>query len=166
MGPLVSKAHAGKVLGFIEKGNAEGARIVTGGNRCIVSGFEAGVFIEPTVFTNVSDDMTIAKEEIFGPVMCVLEFSDEEEVVRRANDTEFGLAAGIFTKDLARAHTIAARLQAGTIWINTYNLTPIEMPFGGVKRSGISRENGLAAIAHYTQEKSIFVEVGDVDAPY
>jgi betaine-aldehyde dehydrogenase len=118
------------------------------------------------VFADCHDDMTIAREEIFGPVMCLLDFEDEEEVIARANDTEFGLAAGVFTNDLTRAHRVIARLEAGTCWINHYNITPIELPFGGVKLSGLGRENGRAAIEHYTQLKSVYVAMGDVDAPY
>jgi betaine-aldehyde dehydrogenase len=110
--------------------------------------------------------MSIVREEIFGPVMSVLEFEDEQEVIERANATEFGLAAGVFTNDLTRAHRVIARLQAGTCWINQYNVTPIELPVGGVKLSGLGRENGRAAIEHYTQLKSVYVALGDVDSPY
>ncbi len=110
--------------------------------------------------------MSIVQEEIFGPVMTVLEFDSEAEVVRRANATEFGLSAAVFTRDLARAHRVIAQLQAGTCWINHYNVTPIELPFGGMKSSGLGRENGRAAIEHYTQLKSVYVAKGDVDAPY
>jgi betaine-aldehyde dehydrogenase len=131
-----------------------------------LQGFENGLFVEPTVFTDVQDGMTIAREEIFGPVMSVLSFREEEEVVRRANDTEFGLAAGVFTRDLPRAHRVIAELQAGTCWINNYNLTPVELPFGGHKQSGIGRENALAALSHYSQLKSVYVETGDVASPY
>jgi betaine-aldehyde dehydrogenase len=108
----------------------------------------------------------IVREEIFGPVMSVLEFEDEQEVIERANATEFGLAAGVFTNDLTRGHRVIARLQAGTCWINHYNVTPIELPFGGVKMSGLGRENGRAALEHYTQLKSVYVAMGDVEAPY
>jgi betaine-aldehyde dehydrogenase len=166
MGPMVTNAHGEKVLGYLEKARSEGGTLVTGGHRITINGCEAGIFIAPTVIADVHDDMTIACEEIFGPLMSVLPFDTEDEVVARANDTEFGLAAGVFTKDISRAHRVAANLQAGTIWINNYNLTPVEMPFGGVKKSGIGRENGLAAIGFYTQEKSIFVETGDVEAAY
>ena len=110
--------------------------------------------------------MTIAREEIFGPVLSVLDFEDEDEVIARANATDFGLAAGVFTRDLARAHRVVARLDAGTCWINTYNLTPVEMPFGGVKQSGIGRENSRAAIEHYSRIKSVYVATGPVDSPY
>jgi betaine-aldehyde dehydrogenase len=110
--------------------------------------------------------MRIAREEIFGPVMCVLDFDDEADVIERANGTEFGLAAGVFTKDLARAHRVAAALEAGTCWINTYNLTPVEAPFGGAKRSGVGRENSMAAIEHYSQLKTVYVALGPVESPY
>jgi acyl-CoA reductase-like NAD-dependent aldehyde dehydrogenase len=142
------------------------ARLVTGGEVAAVAGLPQGLFVQPTVFADVTDDMRIAREEIFGPVMCVLPFDDEDEVVERANATEFGLAAAVFTRDIARGHRVIARLEAGTCWINTYNLTPIAMPFGGYKRSGIGRENGRAALDHYSQLKSVYVELGDVDAPY
>ena len=110
--------------------------------------------------------MRIFQEEIFGPVMSVLSFKNEEEVIERANDTEFGLSAGVFTQDITRAHRVIAEMQAGTCWINNYNITPIEAPFGGYKYSGIGRENSLAAIEHYTQLKSVYVEMGEVDCPY
>ena len=110
--------------------------------------------------------MQIVREEIFGPVMTVLEFEHEEEVIRRANATEFGLSAAVFTRDLNRAHRVIAQLQAGTCWINHYNITPIELPFGGMKSSGLGRENGRAAVEHYTQLKSVYVAMRDVEAPY
>ncbi|MBS0565390.1 MAG: betaine-aldehyde dehydrogenase [Proteobacteria bacterium] len=163
MGPLVSAAQLDKVLGYIEAGKREGARLVTGGHR---AGPNSGWFIAPTVFADVTDEMVIAREEIFGPVMAVLDFEHEEDVVRRANATEFGLSAGVFTGDLARGHRVVAALEAGTCWINAYNLTPVETPFGGSKQSGVGRENSKAAIEHYTQVKSVYVNLGDVDAPY
>ncbi len=110
--------------------------------------------------------MSIVREEIFGPVMSVLEFDTEEEVVGRANATEFGLSAAVFTQDLTRAHRVIANLQAGTCWINHYNVTPVELPFGGVKMSGLGRENGRAAIEHYTQLKSVYVALADIECPY
>jgi betaine-aldehyde dehydrogenase len=164
MGPLVSTAQYEKVLRYVQLGHDEGARCVTGGGPAHVAGLSG--FVQPTVFADVTDAMTIAREEIFGPVMSVLTFDDEDEVVARANATQFGLAAGVFTADLARAHRVIARLEAGTCWINTYNLTPVAMPFGGYKRSGIGRENGRAALDHYSQVKSVYVETGRVDAPY
>jgi len=166
VGPLVCEQHMYKVLSYIERGRAEGARVLTGGHRVTAGGLAKGNFVAPTVFDDCRDDMAIVREEIFGPVMSVLEFQDEQEVIERANATEFGLAAGVFTNDLTRAHRVIARLQAGTCWINQYNVTPIELPFGGVKLSGLGRENGRAAMEHYTQLKSVYVAMGDVDAPY
>lgn len=161
-GPLVSTAQMEKVLSYIQIGKDEGARLVAGGVRAE----RDGCFVDPTIFADVTDEMTIAREEIFGPVMAVLEFEDEAEVIARANATQFGLAAGVFTADLTRAHRVIGQLQAGTTWINTYNLTPVEMPFGGVKNSGVGRENGWAAIEHYSQLKSVYVALGDTEAPF
>ncbi|WP_323796049.1 betaine-aldehyde dehydrogenase [Nisaea sp.] len=166
LGPLVSKPQFEKVLGYIQTGRDEGARVLIGGDAATVPAFPKGWFVAPTVFADVKDSMTIAREEIFGPVMCVLDFDTEEEVLARANATDFGLAAGVFTKDIQRGHRVVAALEAGTCWINAYNLTPVEMPFGGVKKSGIGRENARAAIEHYSQIKSVYVEMGDVDSPY
>lgn len=161
-GPMVSERQMDIVLGYIEKGKTEGARLVSGGQRVERDGF----FLEPTVFADVTDDMTIAREEIFGPVMSVLDFDDEDEAIARANATDFGLAAGVFTADLARAHRTIRRLEAGTCYINCYNLTPVEVPFGGVKMSGVGRENSRAAIEHYSQLRSVYVSLNDVEAPY
>ncbi|MGH8140051.1 MAG: betaine-aldehyde dehydrogenase [Steroidobacteraceae bacterium] len=166
VGSLISEKHMEKVLGYISRGKAEGARLVTGGSRISTGDLANGFFVAPTVFDECHDDMSIAREEIFGPVMTVLEFEDEDDVIERANATEFGLSAGVFTGDLARAHRTIARLQAGTCWINHYNITPIELPFGGMKMSGLGRENGRAAIEHYTQLKSVYVALADVECPY
>lgn len=161
-GPIVSENQRNIVMVYIEKGVAEGARLITGGNLVDGDGF----YIEPTVFADVTDDMTIAREEIFGPVLSVLDFDTEEEVLARANDTEFGLAAGVFTADLTRAHRMVAGFEAGTCYINTYNLAPVEAPFGGSKLSGVGRENSKAAIEHYSQVKGVYVAMGDVEAPF
>jgi betaine-aldehyde dehydrogenase len=166
MGPLVSTAQRDKVLGYMKKGVAEGASLLAGGGEAKLQGIEGGCFVEPTIFAGVKDDMVIAREEIFGPVMCVLDFSDEDEVIERANGTDFGLSAGVFTRDISRAHRVIARLEAGSCWINTYNLAPVEVPFGGSKRSGVGRENSRAAIEHYSQIKSVYVGMGPVDSPY
>ncbi len=166
VGALISRNHMEKVLGYIHRGQEEGAQLLCGGGRYLENGCDRGNFVSPTVFDGCTDQMAIVREEIFGPVMSILEFEDEDEVVARANDTEFGLSAGVFTNDLTRAHRVIGALEAGTCWINHYNITPIELPFGGHKRSGLGRENGRAAIEHYTQLKSVYVAMGDVDAPY
>jgi betaine-aldehyde dehydrogenase len=166
VGSLISQTHMDKVLGYIDLGRAEGARLAIGGRRLTNGALSKGFFVEPAIFDQCRDEMRIVREEIFGPVMCVLAFDDEAEVIARANDTEFGLSAGVFTADLTRAHRVIAQLQAGTCWINHYNVTPIELPFGGYKSSGLGRENGRAAIEHYTQLKSVYVAMQDVQAPY
>ena len=161
-GPMVSENQRSIVQGYIEKGKAEGARLVHGGGTPDREGF----FIEPTVFADVTDDMTIAKEEIFGPVLSVLDFDTEEEAIRRANDTEFGLAASVFTNDLTRAHRVSAAFEAGTCYINTHNLAPVEAPFGGSKMSGVGRENSKLAVDHYSEMKTVYVSMNDVEAPF
>ncbi|WP_062112410.1 betaine-aldehyde dehydrogenase [Aureimonas sp. AU40] len=166
VGALISEAHMHKVLSYIEEGRREGARLVAGGERVVEGTLGKGFFVRPAIFDACSDEMRIVREEIFGPVMTVLSFRDEDEVIARANDTRFGLAAGVFTRDLARAHRTVARLAAGTTWINTYNITPIELPFGGTKESGLGRENGRAALLAHTEAKSVYVNLGRVDAPY
>ncbi len=166
VGALISEEHMKKVLGFIERGRKEGAKVLTGGGRVKDKALARGFFVSPTVFDGCSDDMAIVREEIFGPVMTVLAFDGEEEVIGRANATEYGLAAGIFTRDITRGHRVIARLEAGTCWINHYNVTPVELPFGGAKRSGLGRENGKAAIEHYSQLKSVYVALAPVAAPY
>jgi betaine-aldehyde dehydrogenase len=161
-GPMVSESQMNIVKSYIDKGQAEGARLVYGGQQLDQPGF----YLQPTVFADVTDDMTIAREEIFGPVLSVLDFEDEDDVIARANDTEFGLAAGVFTNDLTRGHRVIAQLEAGTGYINTYNLAPVEAPFGGTKSSGVGRENSKTAINHYSEMRSVYVAMGDVEAPY
>lgn len=161
-GPMISEGQLNIVMNYIEKGKEEGARLVHGGERIKGDGF----FLKPTVFADVTDDMTIAREEIFGPVMSVLDFDTEEEVMARANDTEFGLAAGVFTNDLTRAHRVVAGFEAGTCYINTYNDAPVEAPFGGTKASGVGRENSKAAIEHYSELKTVYVRLSELEAPF
>ena len=160
-GPLTSRPHMDKVLSLIETGKAEGARLLAGGNRAMEGGFARGAFVQPTVFSDCTDTMTIVREEIFGPVMSILAYDNEDEVIARANATEFGLAAGVVTRDLARAHRVIHRLEAGICWINTWGESPAEMPVGGYKQSGIGRENGISTLSHYTRTKSVQIELGD-----
>ncbi|OOV85951.1 betaine-aldehyde dehydrogenase [Oceanospirillum linum] len=166
VGALISKDHMQKVLGYIEAAKQAGARLICGGEQATENGPDKGAFVKPTVFADCTDDMPQVIDEIFGPVMSVLRFSDEEEVITRANNTEYGLAAGVFTRDLGRAHRVINRLQAGICWINTWGASPAEMPVGGYKLSGIGRENGIETLYHYTQTKSVFVETGDIERPY
>ncbi len=159
-GPLASAAQLGKVLGYIESGKREGARLLAGGSRLADGAFARGQFVQPTVFTDCRDDMQIVREEIFGPVMSILVFDEETEVIARANDTLYGLAAGVVTESLSRAHRVIHRLEAGICWINTWGESPAEMPVGGYKQSGVGRENGLTTLEHYTRIKSVQVELG------
>lgn len=161
-GPMVSEAQMDIVLGYIDIGKSGGATLSYGGARVARDGF----YIEPTVFSDVTDDMVIAREEIFGPVMAVLDFDTEEEVIARANATEFGLSAGVFTKEIQRAHRVIGQLEAGSCFINSYNDAPVEAPFGGVKMSGVGRENSKGAIEHYSQMKSVYVRMGKVESPF
>jgi betaine-aldehyde dehydrogenase len=160
-GPLVSTAHMENVLRYIETGCQEGARLLCGGERVTTGEYAKGCYVAPTVFTDCRDNMTIVREEIFGPVMSILAYETEDEVIRRANDTDYGLAAGLVTKDLARAHRVIHRLEAGICWINTWGESPAEMPVGGYKHSGVGRENGIVTLGNYTRIKSVQVELGD-----
>ncbi len=166
VGALISGEHMEKVLNFIRQGKASGARLVVGGKRATQPPLDKGCFVQPTIFTDCDDDMPQVKNEIFGPVMSVLRFSEEEEVIRRANSTDYGLAAGIFTQNLSRAHRLIAQLQAGICWINTWGDSPAEMPVGGYKHSGIGRENGPETLNSYTQNKSVLIALGDLESPY
>ena len=166
LGALISKKHQELVLSYIAKGKEEGATLLTGGNAASPASAPNGYFVEPTIFTDCADDMTIVKEEIFGPVMSVLVFDDEDEVIARANDTELGLAAGVFSKDIQRAHRVIHQLQAGICWINAYGNSPAEMPVGGYKQSGIGRENGVETLNSYTQTKSVYVGMSQIESPF
>jgi aldehyde dehydrogenase (NAD+) len=159
-GALVSERQMKTVLGYVEKGKAEGAKLVAGGERAKV-GDGKGCFMQPTVFDGVTSKMTIAREEIFGPVLATIEFGDIEEAVREANNTQYGLAAAVWTRDIGKAHRVARKLQAGTVWINTYNNYDPAAAFGGYKMSGYGRELSLHAIDHYTQVKSVWVNLKD-----
>ena len=155
VGPQVSEPQMKRVLSYIESGSEEGARLVCGGERAPGPGY----FVRPTVFDQVKNSMTIAREEIFGPVLSVIRFRDVEDVVRIANDTQYGLAAALWTRDIKKAHRTARLLQAGTIWVNTYGLYDNAMPFGGYKMSGFGRELGRHGLMEYTQTKSVWVDL-------
>ena len=165
-GALISKKHYDLVLDYIEKGKSEGADLLVGGTALQPEGVEQGFFVAPTVFSNCSDDMTIVKEEIFGPVMSVLTFKEEDEVIKRANNTQYGLAAAVFTQHIQRAHRVIHQLEAGICWINAYGASPAEMPVGGYKQSGIGRENGLATLNHYTQLKAVYMGMTPLESPF
>jgi betaine-aldehyde dehydrogenase len=165
-GALISKAHQQKVLDYIEIGKKEGATLLTGGNALKPENAPDGYFVAPTIFTDCTDEMTLSKEEIFGPVMSVLTFDDEEEVIQRANDTRLGLAAGVFTQDITRAHRVIHQLNAGICWINAYGASPAEMPVGGYKMSGIGRENGSETLKAYTQIKAVYVGMQPLESPF
>ena len=155
MGAQVSREQYDKILGFIRQGEAEGAKLLTGGGPAK----DRGYFLKPTVFRNVSNDMTIAREEIFGPVTCAIPFSDVGDLTRRANDTIYGLSAGIWTRDIGKAHRLARAIRAGTVWVNCYNCFDAASPFGGFKQSGFGRELGKYALELYTQVKSVWVSL-------
>ncbi|TNN41590.1 Aldehyde dehydrogenase family 9 member A1 [Liparis tanakae] len=166
MGALISKPHLEKVLGFVTQAKKEGAKVLCGGEPLVPSDpkLKGGYYMAPCVLDDCRDDMTCVKEEIFGPVMSVLPFDTEEEVLARANNSTFGLASGVFTRDISRAHRVAENLEAGTCFINNYNISPVEVPFGGYKMSGFGRENGQVTIEYYSQLKTVVVEMGDVDS--
>ncbi|PYT17813.1 MAG: betaine-aldehyde dehydrogenase [Acidobacteria bacterium] len=155
LGPQVSEGQMNRVLSYVDKGKGEGARLVAGGSRAPGKGY----FVRPTIFDDVQNGMTIAREEIFGPVLSVLRFRDLDEVVRAANDTPYGLAAAVWTKDIKKAHRAARLLKSGTVWINTYGLYDSAMPFGGYKMSGFGRELGRHGLLEYTQTKSVWVDL-------
>ncbi|MEY0175598.1 betaine-aldehyde dehydrogenase [Providencia rettgeri] len=160
-GPLVSFAHMENVLRYIALGKQQGARLLCGGERLMDGDFAQGAYVAPTVFTDCHDEMQITQEEIFGPVMSILSYQSEDEVIARANSSVYGLAAGLVTQDLTRAHRVIHQLEAGICWINTWGESPAQMPVGGYKHSGVGRENGVMTLQNYTQVKSIQVELGE-----
>lgn len=166
MGPLVSEEHYKKVSSFMSLAKESNARHVCGGDLPQDKDLKDGFYVTPAIFADCDDDMQFVQEEVFGPLMSVMSFKTEDEVLERANSTHFGLSGAVFTQDFSRAHRVANKIQAGMVWINEYNITPAEIPFGGYKQSGIGRENGLQAIEYYTQLKTIYANLGDIPAPY
>jgi betaine-aldehyde dehydrogenase len=165
-GALISLKHFKLVQDYINIGLKEGATLLHGGKSLQPENAPDGYFIAPTIFTDCTDEMTICREEIFGPVMSILTFDDEAEVIKRANATEYGLAAAVFTQDISRAHRVIHQIEAGICWINSYGLSPVQMPVGGYKQSGIGRENGLATLNHYTQLKAVYVGLQPLESPF
>lgn len=142
------------------------ARHICGGDAIVEGDLADGFYVTPAIFAGCRDDMSFVREEVFGPLMSVLSFETEDEAIERANATHFGLSGAVFTRNFSRAHRVANRLQAGSVWINDYNVTPPEVPFGGYKQSGLGRENGLQAIEHFTQVKTIYLNLGDVSKTF
>ena len=166
LGPLVSEEHYKKVMSYMDIAKKSNANHVCGGDKPSDESLQSGYYVTPSIFSECTDDMPFVEDEVFGPLMSVMSFSEEDEVLKRANATQFGLSGAVFTKDFSRAHRVANKIQAGIVWINDYNITPAEVPFGGYKQSGIGRENGLQAIEHYTQIKTIYANLGDIEATY
>ena len=161
IGPIISKKQQERVLGYISKGKEQGATIAIGGSAPSDPALSKGFFVEPTIFTNVHNKMTIAQEEIFGPVLSVIQYTSDDQAVAMANDSIYGLGGGVWSKDKDRAMNVAKRLRAGTVWINEWHLISEKAPFGGYKQSGIGREFGLDGLKEYTEAKHIHIdEVG------
>jgi aldehyde dehydrogenase (NAD+) len=161
VGPITTQQQREKVLQYVEVARNEGARCLLGGGAPTDAGLEQGWFVQPTIFGDVSNDMRIAREEVFGPVLSIIPFADEEEAIAIANDSLYGLAAGVWTSNIQRAFVMADQIRAGTVWVNTYRAVSFMAPFGGYKQSGLGRENGQAAIDEYLQTKCVWINLAE-----
>ena len=157
MGPIVDDTQLGRVLGYIEAGREEGATLHIGGSRALEE--TGGYFVEPTIFDAISNNMTIAREEIFGPALSAITFTEEEEAIRMAYETVYGLAVGIWTSDVNRAHRVARAIRAGVVWVNTFDQGDISSPFGGFKQSGVGRDKSLHALEKFTDRKAVWIQL-------
>ena len=160
LGAVVSKEHMDKILGCIEQAKEEGGEILTGGNRLLLNGdLKDGYYIEPTIIDGLSVDCKTNREEIFGPVVSIIPFKTEEEVIEMANSTKYGLSASIFTRDISRAHRVAAAIDSGVVWVNTWMLRDLRIPFGGMKSSGVGREGGFKSLQFFTEPKNVCIKI-------
>jgi len=161
MGSQINSGQVNKILDYVDIGRNEGARLITGGYKITEQGLDKGNFIKPTILADVNNKMRVAQEEIFGPVVCVIKFKDEQEVIAMANDSEYGLGGAVWTQDINRALRVARGIETGRMWINTYNQIAAHSPFGGYKKSGIGRETHLMMLDHYTQCKNIYLSMDE-----
>ena len=162
MGSQINRRQLEKIVGWVEEAKKEGARVAVGGEPAEIPGFEKGAFMQPTLLVDVTNDMKVAQNEIFGPVACVIRFKTEEEVVAMANDSEYGLGGAVWTRDINRAFRVARAVQTGRMWVNTYNELPAHTPFGGYKKSGIGRETHKMMLEHYSQHKNVYISLSEV----
>jgi acyl-CoA reductase-like NAD-dependent aldehyde dehydrogenase len=166
MGSLIYEAHMNDVLEYIEIGKKEGAKVIVGGERITSGGLDKGFFIQPTLLADVTNDMRVAQEEIFGPVAAIIKFKTEDEVVKMANDSVYGLGGAVWTRDLNRAIRVSRAIETGRMWVNTYNSIPAGAPFGGYKKSGIGRETHKVILEHYTQMKNIMINLNEAPSGF